>query len=232
MRVKIFRFLLKNFQISLEKFSDFSGKIFRFLWKNFQISPEKFSDFSWKIFRFLLKNFQISLEKFSDFSGKIFRFLLKNFQISPGKFSDFSWKIFRFLLENFQISPEKFSDLSEKLFQICRGNIFRFVGENFQICPGKFIYLSLTTTTNSISPETSSSIFDYLKGSGAFEAPCQTKEEFSANDTSRHPKVFKLRPYSCFWSLGAIWQPLWLKNSHDMAIFPHFFTSSVTFLVA
>merc|ERR1711895_4930 len=135
------------------------------------------------------------------------RFLLENFQISPEKFSDFSWKIFRFLLKNFQISPEKFSDLSEKLFQICRGNIFRFVGENFQICPGN-----------------SSSIFDYLKGSGAFEAPCQTKEEFSANDTSRHPKVFKLRSYSCFWSLGAIWQPLWLKNSHDMAIFPHFFT--------
>ena len=38
--------------------------------------------------------------------------------------------------------------------------------------------------------------------------------------------------YSCFWSLGAIWQPLWLKNSHNMAIFPHFLTFSVTFLVA
>ena len=50
-----------------------------------------------------------------------------------------------------------------KHFQICQGNFFRFVGENFQICPGKFIYLSLTTTTNSISSETSSSISDYLK---------------------------------------------------------------------
>ena len=38
--------------------------------------------------------------------------------------------------------------------------------------------------------------------------------------------------YSCFWGLGAIWQPLWLKNSHNMAIFPHFLTFSVTFLVA
>ena len=33
--------------------------------------------------------------------------------------------------------------------------------------------------------------------------------------------------YSCFWSLGAIWQPLWLKNSHNVAIFSHFFTFSV-----
>ena len=31
---------------------------------------------------------------------------------------------------------------------------------------------------------------------------------------------------------GAIWQPLWLKNSHDMAIFSHILTFSVTFLVA
>ena len=38
--------------------------------------------------------------------------------------------------------------------------------------------------------------------------------------------------YSCFWGLGAIWQPLWLKNSHNMAIFHYFFTFSVTFLVA
>ena len=38
--------------------------------------------------------------------------------------------------------------------------------------------------------------------------------------------------YSCFWSLGAIWQPLWLKNSHNVAIFSHFLTFSVTFLVA
>ena len=37
--------------------------------------------------------------------------------------------------------------------------------------------------------------------------------------------------YSCFWSLGAIWKPLWLKNSHNMAIFPYFLTSLVTFLV-
>ena len=71
-----------------------------------------------------------------------------------------------------------------------------------------------------------------IKGAGASEAPSQTKEEFSANDTSRHPKVFKLRPYSCFWSLGAIWQPLWLKNSHNVAIFSHFLTFSVTFLGA
>ena len=38
--------------------------------------------------------------------------------------------------------------------------------------------------------------------------------------------------YSCFWGLGAIWQPLWLKNSHNMAIFHHFLTFLVTFLVA
>ena len=38
--------------------------------------------------------------------------------------------------------------------------------------------------------------------------------------------------YSCFWSLGAIWQPLWLKNSHNVAIFSHFLTFSVTFLGA
>ena len=30
------------------------------------------------------------------------------------------------------------------------------------------------------------------KEAGAFEAPGQTKEELCANDTSRHPKVFKL----------------------------------------
>ena len=33
-----------------------------------------------------------------------------------------------------------------------------------------------------------------LKEAAAFEAPGQTKEEFSGNDTSRHPKVFKLGP--------------------------------------
>merc|ERR1712074_143503 len=91
--VKIFRFLWKNFQISPEKFSDFSGKIFRFLLKNFQISAEKFSDFSRKYFRFLLKNFQICLENFSDLSGK-------NFQICLGKFSDLSGKIFRSVRED------------------------------------------------------------------------------------------------------------------------------------
>ena len=32
------------------------------------------------------------------------------------------------------------------------------------------------------------------KEAAAFEAPGQTKEEFSGNDTSRHPKVFKLGP--------------------------------------
>ena len=32
------------------------------------------------------------------------------------------------------------------------------------------------------------------KEAGAFEAPSQTKEELCANDTSRHPKVFKLGP--------------------------------------
>ena len=31
-----------------------------------------------------------------------------------------------------------------------------------------------------------------FKEAGAFEAPGQTKEELCANDTSRHPKVFKL----------------------------------------
>ena len=31
-----------------------------------------------------------------------------------------------------------------------------------------------------------------MKEAGAFEAPGQTKEELCANDTSRHPKVFKL----------------------------------------
>ena len=33
-----------------------------------------------------------------------------------------------------------------------------------------------------------------IKGAGAFEAGSQTKEEFSANDTSRHPKLFKIGP--------------------------------------
>ena len=32
---------------------------------------------------------------------------------------------------------------------------------------------------------------DLTKEAGAFETPCQTKEKFSANDTSRHLKVFK-----------------------------------------
>ena len=32
----------------------------------------------------------------------------------------------------------------------------------------------------------------WIKEAGAFEAPGQTKEELCANDTSRHPKVFKL----------------------------------------
>ena len=34
--------------------------------------------------------------------------------------------------------------------------------------------------------------FTHNKEAGAFEAPGQTKEELCANDTSRHPKVFKL----------------------------------------
>ena len=33
-----------------------------------------------------------------------------------------------------------------------------------------------------------------VKGAGASEAPGQTKEEFSANDTSRDPKVLKIGP--------------------------------------
>ena len=32
------------------------------------------------------------------------------------------------------------------------------------------------------------------KGAGASETPGQTKEEFSANDTSRHPKLLKIGP--------------------------------------
>ena len=32
------------------------------------------------------------------------------------------------------------------------------------------------------------------KGAGASEAPGQTKEEFSTNDTSRDPKVLKIGP--------------------------------------
>ena len=32
------------------------------------------------------------------------------------------------------------------------------------------------------------------KGAGAFEAGGQTKEEFSINDISRHPKLFKIGP--------------------------------------
>ena len=32
------------------------------------------------------------------------------------------------------------------------------------------------------------------KGAGASEAPSQTKEEFSINDTSRHPKLLKIGP--------------------------------------
>ena len=33
-----------------------------------------------------------------------------------------------------------------------------------------------------------------FKGAGASEAPGQTKEEFSINDTSRHPKLLKIGP--------------------------------------
>ena len=36
--------------------------------------------------------------------------------------------------------------------------------------------------------------FNISKGAGASEAPGQTKEEFSANDTSRDPKVLKIGP--------------------------------------
>ena len=36
--------------------------------------------------------------------------------------------------------------------------------------------------------------------------------------------------YSCFRSLSAIRQPLWLKNSHNMPIFTHFSAFSVTLL--
>ena len=32
------------------------------------------------------------------------------------------------------------------------------------------------------------------KGAGTSDTPSQTKEELSANDTSRHPKVLKIRP--------------------------------------
>ena len=34
----------------------------------------------------------------------------------------------------------------------------------------------------------------YLKEAAASEAAGQTKEEFSGNDTSRHPKVLKVGP--------------------------------------
>ena len=40
----------------------------------------------------------------------------------------------------------------------------------------------------------SSSHSSFHKGAGASEAPGQTKEEFSANDTSRDPKVLKIGP--------------------------------------
>ena len=36
--------------------------------------------------------------------------------------------------------------------------------------------------------------FQIPKGAGASEAPGQTKEEFSINDTSRDPKVLKIGP--------------------------------------
>ena len=36
--------------------------------------------------------------------------------------------------------------------------------------------------------------------------------------------------YSCFRSLSAIRQPLWLKNNHNMPIFTHFSAFSVTLL--
>ena len=38
--------------------------------------------------------------------------------------------------------------------------------------------------------------------------------------------------YSCCKSLDAISQHLWLKNSHNMAVFPHFLAFLLTLLVA
>ena len=40
----------------------------------------------------------------------------------------------------------------------------------------------------------SKGIYINNKGAGASEAPGQTKEEFSINDTSRDPKVLKIGP--------------------------------------
>ena len=42
--------------------------------------------------------------------------------------------------------------------------------------------------------EDKSHLLTKSKGAGAFEAGSQTKEEFSAVDTSRHPKLFKIGP--------------------------------------
>ena len=56
--------------------------------------------------------------------------------------------------------------------------------------PGKFLKTkaSLEFLEIQISEVLSRKSTSY-KGAGASEAPGQTKEEFSANDTSRHPKV-------------------------------------------
>ena len=48
---------------------------------------------------------------------------------------------------------------------------------------------------------------------------------------SKSDQIMGANRYLCCKSLGAIRQSLWPKNSHNMAIFPYFLTSLVTFLV-
>ena len=49
---------------------------------------------------------------------------------------------------------------------------------------------------------------------------------------SKSDQITSANSYWCFWCHGALWQPLWLKNSHSMAIFCHFLTFLVTFSAA
>ena len=84
----------------------------------------------------------------------------------------------------------------------------------------------------------------FSKGAGDFEAPGKPANQLVKLRKSSQqmilPEIRKCSKsdhsmgdnrYSCFRSFGAIFQPLWRKNSHNMAIFHHFLTFLATFLV-
>ena len=70
-----------------------------------------------------------------------------------------------------------------------------------------------------------------LIASVKLQRSCQVGVLPDTRKFSKADQIMGANGYSSWRCLGAIRLPLWLKNCHNMAIFPHFLAFSVTLLV-